>query len=221
MLSEDQKLSLLKIEYESLSAGQRMYLQQYMPVFTAFGTTVIAGLGFVLAHKGYEIVYLLIPILVAAISCILISQSHMVAAEGIRVRAIERKVAEMNGQEPVLEWEHRYAPLFVFPRVINVTLGNGKAIKYTNPTCFLVLVIIALCLSIIVYSCVNAWQYLSRQCSYWTAWAYVLLVAVMVVRIAFLGFCFFRLGNADIERTLSPGNGNQSGDTEAAGKQGD
>jgi hypothetical protein len=195
-LAEADKLELLKLEYEKLTSEQRMYIQQYAPTLSVFGVTVLAGFAAALVNSSYQAIYPLIPFALFLIVYVGIGQSYMVAALGIRIRAIEETLAQMNGGSAVLEWEHLYAPILVFSPLVRLPLKEGRKAKgLLNPTFTIVLFMVLSGCILIGGSSYKSFLYIdsTSSSSSW-AWGYIAVVASLFLGTVVQSFSFLRLG---------------------------
>ena len=196
-LKQSDKIDLLKMEYEKLTSEQRMYIEQYAPTLNIFGVTVLAGFAAALANTDYQAIYLFIPFVLFMIVHIGIGQAYMVAALGLRIRAIEETLKEMNAGEAILEWEHCYAPILVFSPWIRLPPRQGSSAKgFLNPT-FLTVIFMVLFGSILIIGCsLKAFLYINAGLglnSCW-AWSYVAVITLFTLGAIVQSFSFFRIG---------------------------
>jgi len=134
-LNTSQELSLLQMEYGRMAAEIQMYIKEQSPKFAIFGTVVVGAITFALGNDKYNCVYPIIPYFLFLVTAVTISQAYVIACLGERVRQIERRVTELNGQVPILTWESKMATKLIYPPFINIPRKDNvlKSSKAINP----------------------------------------------------------------------------------------
>ena len=100
-----EELALLRMEYERMSAEIRMYVEQYSPKLSIFGTFILGAITFAWGDNKYSAVYPMVPYFLFLLSGVTISQAYIITCLAERVRQIEARVAHLNGGKMILEWE--------------------------------------------------------------------------------------------------------------------
>lgn len=194
-ISSADKLDLLKMEYEKLTTEQRMYIEQYAPTLNVFGVTVLAGFAAALVHSQYQIIYPFLPFVLFIIAYIGIGQTHMVAALGLRIKAIEEELRTANNGEPILRWESLYAPRLVFAWRIRLRLkGPSETKGFVNP-----MVVVGGCIGLsgivlVICCCYKAGILLTKHYGHCVACIYILVIISFAVITIWQSCGFFRLG---------------------------
>lgn len=143
-ISPSEELTLLRMEYERMAAEIRMYVSEYNPKLTVFGTFVTGAITFAWGDSKYNLVYPLIPYFLFLIAGITMSQAYIITCLAERVRQIEARIAQMNGGHPILNWESVLALKLIYPAVLRVPKKGGGLYIAVNPIlCSVVLMILA------------------------------------------------------------------------------
>lgn len=191
-LGLENELDLLKIEYIRMSEEIRMYVKEYSPKFTIFGTLVLALFTFAFENPKYQIVYTIIPLFMFVIAAVTISQAYVLGCNSARIRGIERRVRDLNGGTPVLLWEHNMALKLFYPPMLKLKMKN-KSNHYhgLNPIFLSVLLILLAVLPLIFYCLYKSFIFLSFPYNY----IYTALIGLVLLLMSFQSFTFFKLGN--------------------------
>lgn len=195
VISATEKVELLKLEYEKLTAEQRMYVEQYTPTLNVFGVTVLAGFAAALVDTKYQAVYPLLPLVLFMIAYIGIGQTHMVASLGLRIRRIEEEFRVMNGGQAIIEWEHIYAPRLVFAPVVRLSLKNQTAKKcFVNPTLMAGIYMGFAGAFLVIWCCIKAFYFINGSWGLAPAWGYIIGTVILTLGTIIQSFGFFTLG---------------------------
>jgi hypothetical protein len=117
------RVDVLITEYNRLSAEIRMYVQEFSPRLTIFGTIGLGAIGFAWGNERYQIVFAIIPYLIMFIGSVTSAQAYIISCIALRLREIEDEISEINGA-PVLRWESHCATGFIFSVVLKTKSGR-------------------------------------------------------------------------------------------------
>lgn len=192
-----EELGLLKVEYERMAAEIRMYVEQYSPKFTIFGSVILGAIVFAWGGGGrYACVYPLVPYLMFAIAAVSIAQSYVIACLAERIKQIELRIADLNGGVPIMKWESDIALRLIGAAVVVLQDpgGNGRHWRFLNPIVASVGLLLVVVTAVVVFCLVRVVQ--TGVLSTALAIPYFAITGLLLIGTIWSSFSFFRLGKA-------------------------
>lgn len=188
-----EELELLRMEYERMGAEIRMYVSEYNPKLTVFGTFVTGAITFAWGDAKYNLVYPLIPYFLFLIAGITMSQAYLITCLAERVRQIEARVAQLNDGQPILTWESVLALRLIYPPVLKIAKKDGGRYVAVNPIlCSVVLMILAV-VPVVGFCLYRTWSLHVIPGAAGLIYIAVTLLFFLIILI--MSFSWFRLAN--------------------------
>jgi hypothetical protein len=191
LISVNEEIALLRMEYERMTGEIRMYVKEYSPKLSVFGIFVLGAVTFAWSNVKYDMVFLIVPYFLFLIAGVTISQAYIITCLAERVRQIERRVKELNGDKWLLRWESLMATKLIYPPLINVKTKNGKRFRAINPIFAAVILMIIAVVPIVVFCIFRIWKSNLFTSSFF--WLYSTITSFLFLIVVFGAISWFRL----------------------------
>lgn len=187
-LTKRDEIDILLTEYNQLNTQARMYVEQLSPKFTTFAVFVLSALAFALQNPSYNLVYPIIPLFVFLLTSFTAGQFYIIGIIAGRVRAIESRIKNLNGGSPILEWESKVTPKYIYAALVRVPLkGKTGTIKIPSPQFIGVIYMVVSVLPLVIYSTYKSFFVIPKPMNI----VYIVFVGVSSLVIIAEAFSFF------------------------------
>jgi hypothetical protein len=169
-----------------------MQVEQLSQKFTLFAVFVLSAFALAFQNTGYRIIFAIIPFFIFFIGFVINSQSYINTVLSGRMKAVERRIRDLNEGIYILEWESNVAPRFIFTflTTLRLRVRSKSEVRLPNPVLVAVAFMLLTAQPLITYSSWKAYQLL------FIPWNIVYIVIVIVFDILMIAqsFSFFIFG---------------------------
>lgn len=201
-LTTQDQVNVLLVEYTQLTAQSRMHVEQVLQKFALFAAFVLTAFTYASQNPRSQIIFAAIPIFILLIGFITNSQAYLNTVLAGRIKAIEKRINELNRgkdiqEKGILEWESNIAPKFIFSVLPRLRLKDREKTKgWPNP------ILVAVVFShltgqlLFIFSSWRAYGYLHPQSAPGTI-IYISIIILCDILMILQSFSFFIFGQIE------------------------